>query len=1198
MAMNKIPTLIVGVGGIGCQIAAGVSDLLSEQDRKYVGIVGLDTNVNDLAALQKKHIIAIQTSDNRLVRDFLVEHPEYKSWFPVSRFIVDRGMLDGAGQIRSISRLAAIAAEESGAFIPIEEEIRRIRNNDGEGSRNTLTVMVVGSITGGTGAGLFLQLPFYIRKHLKHTDGLDSVIIRGMFVSSDITAPVQPSVINKKAVRVNAYACLKELNAFYMTQQDSKLEERLKIAWYEKRSAEEQALVSRKIAHNEKKLAMDPNADEDELEMSAGANAGSAVDSQILSEGNANIPYNYLYLIEASNASGSIGEASIGSVINQISRIVFTYMFTPVKDNALSVEDNFVLQTMSQGGMNRYASAGLCRLVYPKELAQQYVTLCVTRDLVKEEWLAVDRAFEQEVLTVRGQMQTDGSIELPKMKTFFPKYFKAAAKDGKLTRLYKEAFRENEKKESEPRIKSFLTAIDKLIANRSDMEDVELAVKACELNADAFSTRDTAKPAITSIYDALDTYEKLAKKIVSSDSAGIANKLFPPSWDSMVGAGREDPNCIYQWLATVHPLTGRYFCYLILNAMEEKIKRMEINASAIDLDAIDNEDFDVKTEGVQDAASVVGELANKQGFPALLERLGVDVDAKQLRRIRRQLEDAVAAQRDMIKDYLETNLKLNVYKQIKLRTEELVKNYEAFFSGLSGIIRENERQIEEMEKSRGLPLGQKGVYCSAEALRTMANEYLNLGRDELPRETCTAVFEQLFHVFADDFALSGKTLTEMGKQRREAERKKTLDGIFKSAVYETLCQEVRKNGAAIIDMSVLEALNKEMELTSGITRSSVDYEKKSLDYIRDRIESAMRMATPMLAVDRSTMATNTETVYLALNPRCAVMRDGEPDKNATQEAYVPGAGAATDGVKPTVLMDEEFSPYEITCLKARYKFMIEDLIKYRPGSENAIAYNERIYSLCRPVESGDPDAYKTVINPHLNRYWHEEGFIPAIDPLERAKDKEDCTKAFIYGLGFDLFSRRRDDEYVGEQGTGRTFWYVNSGTGSAPVTVCRHHIGNEFADLYNALPYNGVIKRRILRYAETTSKRMKGHHEAAELFEEILQNELVEDLCQVSTDLADDAEMNIFDIFLKMRDQMEPGEWDELFTGLLGTLQEFCGRLFDGNKRMVMQATRMILEKIHEGCKVASMTPEEKKKTAVVRLEEQYARILKAAAEY
>ena len=48
MPMNKVPTLLVGLGGIGCSIADMASSLLSEEDREYVGVIGMDTNVEDL----------------------------------------------------------------------------------------------------------------------------------------------------------------------------------------------------------------------------------------------------------------------------------------------------------------------------------------------------------------------------------------------------------------------------------------------------------------------------------------------------------------------------------------------------------------------------------------------------------------------------------------------------------------------------------------------------------------------------------------------------------------------------------------------------------------------------------------------------------------------------------------------------------------------------------------------------------------------------------------------------------------------------------------------------------------------------------------------------------------------------------------------------------------------------------------------
>ena len=183
MAMNRVPTLVVGIGGIGSQITSEISRLLGPEDRKYVGLVCLDTNVSDLNRLKEFDVKSIQISDDRLVKDFLKDHHEYERWFPVNKFLVNRGMLQGAGQVRTISRLAAIAAEKNGSFNVIRNEIDRIRQIRDNGSPGNMTVMIVGSITGGTGAGIFIQLPYFIRHAVKEMAGIETIVIRGMSAS-------------------------------------------------------------------------------------------------------------------------------------------------------------------------------------------------------------------------------------------------------------------------------------------------------------------------------------------------------------------------------------------------------------------------------------------------------------------------------------------------------------------------------------------------------------------------------------------------------------------------------------------------------------------------------------------------------------------------------------------------------------------------------------------------------------------------------------------------------------------------------------------------------------------------------------------------------------------------------------------------------------------------------------------------------
>ena len=62
---------------------------------------------------------------------------------------------------------------------------------------------------------MFIQIPFYVKKIIQKVLAIPNVMVRGMFVGPDIMAPIQPGDLNRQAVYVNAYACLKELNAFY-----------------------------------------------------------------------------------------------------------------------------------------------------------------------------------------------------------------------------------------------------------------------------------------------------------------------------------------------------------------------------------------------------------------------------------------------------------------------------------------------------------------------------------------------------------------------------------------------------------------------------------------------------------------------------------------------------------------------------------------------------------------------------------------------------------------------------------------------------------------------------------------------------------------------------------------------------------------------------------------------------------------------
>ena len=1152
MAMHKVPTLVLGIGGIGCRIAANISDLLTDEARERVGIIGIDTNVNDLNAVAARGVRTIQTSDDRTVGEYLMHNPHHLPWFPLNTFTASKSLLNGAGQIRAVSRLGALATEEKGGFIPIKEEIQRIRANRGDSSNGNLTVMVVGSITGGTGAGLFLQIPYYIRKVMYGESGLKNIIVRGMFVGPDLTVDVQPSAINQSAVRVNGYSCIKELNALYMRQLSTKGHNDLKVDFYAPTTETEKRTVMDDI----RKAWLDTATDESGYTLEAVSS-----DAKIIAQGNPDIPYDYLYLIEGSSADGGIGIAPLSSVESLAARMVHTLMFTPVSNNALSVEDNMILQDAAHNGMNRYSSAGMTRLVYPQDLAREYVTLCMVRDRVQNEWMIIDNSFQDQVSEARSRQRTDGQVKIPQLKTSYVELFRSQVTgEGALGKLYQEAYEVTPDKEEISRATLYLKNLDSLVAGVLEKEEVLAISETCGVNEAKMNTFTSAISEVNRVYNALDDYAKLAKRLAIEQPAAIANQLFPPSWQSMRQSKDVSYN-IYNLLHNVHPITARFLCYDMMQQLEKRINLLSKTVTGIQLEDYLEEDFDQKDTDIKTAGQALRKMQEKQ-IPLLGSLVS---EAKQIKKVKTKLQDVAASQKDLVDLYLKSSIALAVSRILVERLDRLSENYNIFFKNIDVMIQENQARINKLEDIN-LPLGQMGVYCSKDAFRIIAAEYQNSVDDELTQETKIAIFENLFKVLADDFANDTKVETERQKAARAAKKAKKLNSIFSVAVVDTIRTEIIKKGAGIVDMNIHEALKRQFELECP------EMDNFS-EYLQKLVRMAMKMAAPMVATTGNAAAENTATAYIAMHPSCAATEMGEPNAGATLSLFAPTASAETGNVRVTALLDDAFSPYEITCFRAKYKFSVEDLTKYGPSSANALAYQERVSNLGKaPVFTGNPDDSLTVINPHLDRHWHEEAYLPALYKSERARNKLDLNKAFIYAMGHDLFALMADENTLDENGNSRLTWYYQTGTGYAPVKVRNSCIGNGYTDLFNALPYNGRIKKFVLNFNARTMKTRKGYTSAEELFENILQDSFIEDLIQSKPDPKGNGDKNILDILLDMRNGMEPDAWNGLFVGLREVLWEYCAFMFDQNERMVNTTVRAILDKLLENSSVANRT--------------------------
>lgn len=147
-------------------------------------------------------------------------HDEIREWFP-PKADLKANILSGAGQIRALGRLALFANatvvyENLRDLLALARDYRDERpsgdwQNIYEPYTPHLTVALVGSLAGGTGSGIFLDVAFVLRQLMKDEDQLF-----GHFLLPDIYVN-RPGTQN---VEANAYAAIKELD-YFMSLEDT-----------------------------------------------------------------------------------------------------------------------------------------------------------------------------------------------------------------------------------------------------------------------------------------------------------------------------------------------------------------------------------------------------------------------------------------------------------------------------------------------------------------------------------------------------------------------------------------------------------------------------------------------------------------------------------------------------------------------------------------------------------------------------------------------------------------------------------------------------------------------------------------------------------------------------------------------------------------------------------------------------------------
>lgn len=358
------PTLLVGLGGIGSKIISKVAKRVSEEVpdelQNHIAYAVFDTDINELQEIHQKNprVTPIQTSTKLTVGEYLnMDAHAREDWFPVNPILNSKTLTEGAGQVRAISRLALETSIRAGKMEPLHQTVESLYKLEQNQAEQALRIVVVSSLCGGTGSGLILPVALYLRNFLATRFRQSANIMRGFFIMPEVFYHVIHGENERNNLRCNAYATIRELDAFLMKGDGtlpSQFQNKFGILFPRPGSDEYEEYTVR--------------------------------------------PYDFCFLFDAQNAEGRKLN-DFEQYLDHAAMCIYTQSIGPMNKRSNSSEDNTIRELCAERGRNRYAGAGSASIVYPLRDVEEYIALNWTKQSVSDSWLQFDKLFEEKKRT-------------------------------------------------------------------------------------------------------------------------------------------------------------------------------------------------------------------------------------------------------------------------------------------------------------------------------------------------------------------------------------------------------------------------------------------------------------------------------------------------------------------------------------------------------------------------------------------------------------------------------------------------------------------------------------------------------------------------------------------------------------------------------------------------------------------------------
>ena len=939
---KSIKTLLVGLGGTGCEIATRVKNLIHGADEN-VQFVGFDTDGNWGGV---DGLPMVYTSREMTVKQYLRDIDNWEEWFPDNASLKQRNMIKGAGQVRFLSRLAFAETISSNRIGNLRDAIRALKISRGNVAPNNFRIMIISSFAGGTGSGMFLQTALFLRDFIRREYG-GEVIIRGLFALPDIFMSRSFNSIQKESMYANAYAALKELNAM------------------------NQVTLSQNAGADEINMRIDDLFDSKRDRCNAGKK-----------------PFDFIFFVDNINSRGMV-MASLEEYKRLMTTAAYMQVYSPITDAGDSREDNAILTIIGTDGNVLYGSVGASQIIYPYEDLLDYCSKRATLESVSEVWTLIDEEYKQAKAENERMIELDPTVKPLDRGAHFQAALQTYLEAGnsRLNFIKRAAEQIDDDGKRLDRAEMFFDTVrnyilDKIrndagVKTRGDEAYItEKHLKSKDIVANVSANETKLKLYLDEVNDRIMLLRSsMAMSIMPDDLSKPLNT--DADWNILQLMKNQG--------SLIHPLAARQLLYHLrdLVAEEYNAATTKWTSSKKHINQYFTNAYDL--ESTEDVVETAVLRAGKKGAAR--------------RQFRADYLQKSAEQKARIDQYRDSKALSVVLGDVLTRLNALIWQYERLFDSLGDICSQLRHEVEVLETSMHANTAEPAIYLCADAeeKRALYDSLDFQCSDSAENEVYDAIFYSLYELAMEVVQQErGKTAANRKKHGTRAEREgrvTAMSKVFRENILRRNREDIAEKCADKLDIDVFQALRKETEDDSARMSAILDtaYEK-ARPYLLTSLTHKIVSLSEAGSGNGDCAYTLT---FWGIHPD--VQSEILSDRALTDMTGFFKAGDM--GFEPEVVADKEYSRYMISCYQALYCVSLTEIPKFADtgNSDTFGVYYKNYAQRIRKLGQND----RTAISPHLDIHWHQRKYLPMISDRKNREDDENTARAIwlalIYG---------------------------------------------------------------------------------------------------------------------------------------------------------------------------------------------------------